>query len=574
MRKLFDHFASRLPLELRVLYGQFLLRVIDLEALSIEADVTGFLGQFAGVLIMISFVFVGRLIYPTLFMDQAHTALFLREMTLQTEQSLITMTFLVTGLITVLSWDATFPDRRDVMVISPLPVRPYIILVAKVSASAAVLSLAVLSLNLPASLVFSSLLGSLNGSVWGVVRFFCAYWFVIAAGSGFLYGSVLTIQAITTLLFPRRISLRISALLQLAAFALFISVYFLEPSTPAFAALTLPQNQGFVLWSPPYWFLALMNQLTGTLPPWLNWLAMRAWIGIGISTTGAALSLLLCYLQTMKRTVEEPDLVPGAGGSHWTPRIGNLLQTALVLFSLRSLTRSRQHRVAFAFFASIVFAIALSMLHAELPPRKTIPVSMDYLIPTFVMMGFATYGLRSIFSLPISLTANWVLRTTQLRAPEKYFAATRITMFLFAVAPVWLVSAALAIPFTPFNAVAGHLVVLALFGSVLVELCLIGLYKVPFTCSFLPGKLNIQIVFWGILVVYLTVVVSFAEFENRALRNPNQLAILVCALVAAIATLWAFNHSRAKSAELYFEELPEELITTLRLISAPPPRTD
>jgi hypothetical protein len=251
-----------------------------------------------------------------------------------------------------------------------------------------------------------------------------------------------------------------------------------------------------------------------------------------------------------------------------------LLQTALVLFSLRSLTRSRQHRVAFAFFASIVFAIALSMLHAELPPRKTIPVSMDYLIPTFVMMGFATYGLRSIFSLPISLTANWVLRTTQLRAPEKYFAATRITMFLFAVAPVWLVSAALAIPFTPFNAVAGHLVVLALFGSVLVELCLIGLYKVPFTCSFLPGKLNIQIVFWGILVVYLTVVVSFAEFENRALRNPNQLAILVCALVAAIATLWAFNHSRAKSAELYFEELPEELITTLRLISARPPRPD
>ena len=46
--------AHRLPLDFRVLYRQFLLRVIDLEALSIEADIPSYLGQFAGILIMIS----------------------------------------------------------------------------------------------------------------------------------------------------------------------------------------------------------------------------------------------------------------------------------------------------------------------------------------------------------------------------------------------------------------------------------------------------------------------------------------------------------------------------------------
>jgi len=45
-----------LPLQFRVLYRQFLLRVIDLEALSIEADIPRFIGQFAGVLIFISLV--------------------------------------------------------------------------------------------------------------------------------------------------------------------------------------------------------------------------------------------------------------------------------------------------------------------------------------------------------------------------------------------------------------------------------------------------------------------------------------------------------------------------------------
>ena len=54
MRESMRKLISRLPLSFRVLYRQFLLRVIDLEALSIEADIPRFLGQFAGVLIMIS----------------------------------------------------------------------------------------------------------------------------------------------------------------------------------------------------------------------------------------------------------------------------------------------------------------------------------------------------------------------------------------------------------------------------------------------------------------------------------------------------------------------------------------
>ncbi len=573
MHKAIRTLTEKLPLDFRVLFRQFLLRVIDLESLSIQADVAGFLGQFAGVLIIISFVFVLRLVYPILFMDDAHTLAFLREMTWPMEQLLITTTFLVTGLIAVASWDATFPDRRDIMVLAPLPIKPHIILIAKVSASATVLGLAVLALNLPTCLVFSVLLGSLHGGSLGVARYFFAYCFTMIAASGFLYCTVLAVQGLTTLLFPRRIFLRLSAILQLAAFGLFISVYFLEPSTPTAAALTRGDNAWFVECSPPYWLLAVMNQLNGTLPPELNWLAMRGWIGLGVSIAGAALSLLLCYARTMQRTVEEPDLVPGAGGLNWTPRLGSSLQTALVLFSMRSLTRSRQHRVTLAFFFSIVLAIALSTLRGEMPLGRHIPLSMDFFVPTFVMMGFGAFGLRTVVALPISLTANWVLRTTQLCASEKYIAASRLTMFLLAILPVWLIAAALAIPLRPASLVAGHLLVLGLFGSVLVELCLLGFYKVPFTCSYLPGKLNVHVVFWGMLVVYMTVVVSIAEFEGHALRDQNKFTALVVLLTMVGAMLWTLNRHRARQAVLYFEELPEVQITTLGLISVPLPRT-
>ena len=42
MRELTRRCVARLPLRYRVLYRQFLLRVIDLEALSIEADIPRF----------------------------------------------------------------------------------------------------------------------------------------------------------------------------------------------------------------------------------------------------------------------------------------------------------------------------------------------------------------------------------------------------------------------------------------------------------------------------------------------------------------------------------------------------
>jgi hypothetical protein len=128
---------NRLPLQFRVLCHQFLLRVVDLEALSIKADVTAFLGQFAGVLIMLSLILsASAVMYPV-----------------ATEETLISLTMLVVGLITVISWDATFPDRRDVLVLGPLPVTPRVILAAKVTASGAVLGIAVLALNVVPSFV-------------------------------------------------------------------------------------------------------------------------------------------------------------------------------------------------------------------------------------------------------------------------------------------------------------------------------------------------------------------------------------------------------------------------------------
>jgi hypothetical protein len=541
MRELFD----RLPLQFRVLCHQFLLRVVDLEALSIKADVTAFLGQFAGVLIMFSLILSATAIIssPT-----------------KTEQTLISLTMLAVGLITVITWDNTFPDRRDVLVLAPLPVKPRTILAAKITASSAVLGLAVLALNLLPSLGISLSLRA----TYGIFRSFAAFWIATLALVLFLYASVLTLQGFAALLLPRRIFLRLSALLQILAFAYFLCSFFMLPSLPV-AAMALPIAHKLVAWTPSFWFYALCVQMNGVLPASLTWLATRAWIALFISAVGAAASLLLCYVRTLRKTVEEPDLVPAAHGSHWTPRFGSPLQTAVILFSIRALIRSRQHRVAFAFYLAIVGAIAISTVQTGIALPATHALSQDFLFNTILMMSLTVIGLRSVFSLPISLNANWVLRITQLRPTPEYTAATRTSILLLAVVPIIVVSAVLSITFRPLHQVAAHLVVLLLIGYILADLSLIGFYKIPFTCSYLPGKTNIQFIFWGFLVLFSITAIWFVSLEQNALHSLSQFLCMAGSLLAIVGALRGFNHHQAKSAAIYFEELPTEVLTTLRL---------
>ena len=284
-------------------------------------------------------------------------------------------------------------------------------------------------------------------------------------------------------------------------------------------------------------------------------------------SAGSLGSLILCYMHTMQKTVEQPDLVPGARGLHWTPRLGSSLTTAIIYFTLRSLIRSRQHRVAYAFYLAIVCAIAFSVARGTLASDAPNPLTSGFLMSTFMMMLFAVVGLSRVFALPISLTANWVLRIAQLCPTEKYFAATRQALLWIAVLPWCIVSAVLSLSFRPAHQVVAHLAMLAVLGSILADLSLIGFSKVPFTCSYLPGKSNIQYVFWFLAMVIIPLVASGANRELHALNHPRELARLSAGLLAAASALWAFNHHRAKSAVLYYEELPEEVITTLGLLS-------
>ena len=535
-------------LQFRILYREFLFRVVDLELLSAQTDMSKLLGQFAALLVS---MFLLLALSPSA--------------TWRMEHFMIATTMLVVGLFAVLSWDSTFPDRRDVLVLAPLPVRARTFFLAKVAAVATALGLAVVAVHAGAGLTWPFALIPAGGGVPGFVRSFMAYWITMFSAGAFIFASVLGVQGLAALL-PRRYFLRLSAFLQMAAFCLFVSVYFLQPSLTTPEALTAPENQRSLAWLSSYWFLGLLQTLNGSPHPALAPLGRRAWIGLVIAVFGAGAAFLLSYFRTLRKIIEEPDIAPGIRGGGWLPRFGNSLETALVQFSIRTLLRSRQHRVMLAFYLGIGFAIVLLLMKAPVAEGRRLSEKFPLLFSSVVVMCFWVVGTRVVFSVPLDLRANWIFRITQIRGAHEYLVAVRRPLFVLAVAPVWAASAALFLWIWPWRLAAEHLVVLGLWGSILADVCLHGFQKIPFTCSYLPGKSYFHMAFFG-GVGLLLLISEGVTYEQDALESPGSyVRMLAVLVVAAICARWrAVTLAKSDEAFVQFEDLPSPAIQRLEL---------
>ena len=727
----------------RVLYREFLFRMVDLEALSADAlgDANRLLGRFAALLVTLSVV----LAVHALEMAGSNTPAALRFFdALRFEHFLIATTMLVVGLFAVLSWDSTFPDRRDVLVLAPLPVRARTLFLAKASAVATALALAIVLLHGAAGLVWPLALGvpapvrfpaltrlpavppgdpdslepllnrdlspalahdlgvsigvarhgrrrifsygtahpnALAGArgicstagdtltlleaqlrpgsppvrlspkatgltwmynantgtywrnadisgctsysffnpgggyaavvlvnhdssfvsfaefvaqyirqrlagepaislaavtvppsdgVWGTIRIFLAYWTVMLGAGAFVLCCVLGLQGLAAQTLPRRLFLRLSSFLQLACFGIIVCGYFLQPLIPTLPALVSASGHEPLAWSPSYWFLGLFQQLSGS--PALAPLAHRAWISLAATIGGAAVAYALCYSRTLRKIVEEPDIVSGARGGVWLPRFGGAIDTAIVQFSVRTLLRSRLHRLILTFYWGMGFAYTVFLLRLA-PARLTgAPAGNGWgqinpllLVASVVMMAFSALGTRVVFAIPLDLRANWIFRLTGVRRAPECLSAGRRAQLLLAAAPVWALSAACCFWSLPWRAAPGHLALLALFALVSAELCLYRFDKIPFTCSYLPGKSQLHLAVLG--VGYMLWVIGLDSKEFQVLEDPAGLAGLLLALVFVWACARWRNtaHAKSEDAEVQFEAVEAPAVQGLGL---------
>jgi hypothetical protein len=269
--------------------------------------------------------------------------------------------------------------------------------------------------------------------------------------------------------------------------------------------------------------------------------------------------------------VEEPDIVPSRRGLRWLPSFGAGLETALVQFSIRTLLRSRQHRVILSFYWGMGFAVAIFYLKSPLAQRQFAElgsgdlwhtVSGPLLAASVVVLSFCVLGTRIVFSLPLEVGANWVFRIMPV---DRSLPAHRRAMYLLGVAPAWLASAAVFLTLWPTRAALAHLLVLALTGALLSELCLYGIPKIPFTCSWLPGKSKVHLVFWLCIGHLVALLDRCIRTEREALDNATSYAMLTGSLLALTVTARVLATARAKQESVQYEDNPEPAIFALQL---------
>ncbi|MFN7936737.1 MAG: serine hydrolase domain-containing protein [Bryobacteraceae bacterium] len=397
-----------------------------------------------------------------------------------------------------------------------------------------------------------------------IPRTFLAYWITMLLAAAFIYCAVLATQGLAAQLLPRGLFLRAAPLLQITLLTALIAGSFLQPSaTPQ--SITEAQGAGLLRYSPSYWFLGLLQQLTGS--PAMAALATKAWLATFLALAATVASYTLSYVHSLKKIAEQPDIPPTRHNKlHWTT--GNPRWT-LVQFTARTLFRSARHRMILAFYLGLGFAITIILLKSpnappallDGPPPNPWREATTPLIAATIGFAIAWLaGVRIAFSLPIDLRANWIFRITGVRNPSAIAARS---LLVLAILPTAALTAILCFTLWPWREAAGHVSILFLATYAAAELSLLQFRKIPFTCSYLPGKSYIHMSVFAALAL-MWVIVLAARHERDILNNPS-LLIPLQALLAIIALALHTIRKRTAATEVDYEDTDPHQITSLNL---------
>ena len=563
--------------QFRALVRLFAYRLFDTDIVSVRGDLSSLLSQVAALLAALSLVLVLMTGPKYAGLYQHLTAAQLQAAAWADQEFLISTSMVIVGVFTLLLWDALFPDRRDCLILGAMPVRVTAVFGAKLAALGAALGLAVVAANSFTGLVCPFLIVRGASGVLDAARDFTVFWLVILLASVFVFLLLLGAQGVALHLLPHALYMRWSSLIQAVAFFAVLTLYFLTPPLADPHALAAPQNRLWYALVPSYWFFGLFQVLTGSTDAALGVLARRALAGVAAVALVAAGTYALAYARQMRRTVEHSGVAPSRRNFAPWNAIARVFarrapKRAILVFIGRTLARSRQHRLLLAVYTGMGLAyvfsqVAYVLYHSKaaafgaLEGRRQTALSIPLILLFFVIIG-----LRVSFSIPIEVRANWLFRLTGPNVRGAYLDATRKTLLLFAVAPVVAIAAPIYMAVWPWPRAVGHVAFLAAFGLLIVELVLTGFAKVPFTCSYLPGKANLKIMFgvyWGLLIIVSELV---TDVEQAGLRNPANYAWLMgVTLLVWLAAAYRGRWARARIPALSFEEQPEPAVVGLGL---------
>ena len=249
-------------------------------------------------------------------------------------------------------------------------------------------------------------------------------------------------------------------------------------------------------------------------------------------------------------------------------------QQAVIAFVGKSLARSRRHRLLLAIYLGVALAFILRGFIWPVTQGLSVtlhePTAMLLSIP-LILSFFTLVGLRVLFAVPIELPANWVFQMTERDEKTAYLGGARTALVLLGLVPLALVTLPVYWALWGPEVAAGHTMLWMLLGALLVEALVTRFPKVPFTCSYLPGKANVRLL--GPFYLALTLMYGYvtAWLELSLLAEPQRWLVAASVLATGLVAIRVIRRVIRRrlstpAPRLTYEEAPDSTVQQLHLM--------
>ncbi len=487
----------------------------------------------------------------------------------------ISLSMLVAGLVTVFQWHSLFPSRLDYLALKPLPVRLYQVFVARFLSCFLIVAVVIADLNLATSILFPVLTSGRWQSPSFGFRYMLAHASATFCAGLFAFFTICALQGVLMNIVPARAFERVSVVIQALLATAFVAAAPYVLDIPDWHELIASRPRWGTLF-PPAWFLGLYEALLGVRESYFVRLRDMAVTGIAGALLLALATYFLCYQRHASRVLEQAS--PKSGGAAFierfaAARLGMFMnhapKRAAFVFTLLTLRRSRRHKfvLGFAIAIAIMFTAQAagpgSLSHfrsgeswkaGELEPILAIPLASSAILIS---------ALCYVFQLPSEIRAGWVFRIAESTGRRELLDSVECLLILCGLVPVLLLTTPILGFLLGWGLVFAHMALVGVLMLLLIELRLYEWHKIPFTCSYLPGRRNLWQTMGSYLLLFAALIPTIAYFEAR-LRS---FALLACAAALSMVyfPLRAARQSRWKMVPLLFDELDEPLIAAVRL---------
>ena len=563
--------------QFRELARHFFGRFFDNDLVAVNSDESDMRATVVNILAMLA---APGMLLPFLFMtkysNMQRMPLYVRDLaSLGEKEFFICFSMTVMGLVTVIEWDMMFPDRRDYANLTPLPIRLRTTFAAKIAALLAFLTIFSSVINAFSPVMFPAVVLQ-NKSVLMLPGFARCHIVSILAANTFVFFLCVAVQGILMNVLGYRLFRRVSPYVQFALVALLILMFLLSGRIVSELKPYATVNPASVYLFPPLWFLGFYQTQLGWTNPVFRELAASARMAAGWTTAAALATYLLSYKRHVTHSLESADefaTIPSAM-DRFVERaldrfvVRDRLQQATFYFIWKTLTRSRRHKLLFAAYVAAGCAVifeGLAVLVARGGNSWMYRPSPELLPAPLILAFFILCGMRHVFAVPAELRANWVFQVSDRGEARRCLAGVKKSMLVVGVLPLIALLLPLHVLFWGWRTALLHM----LFGTVvswlLVEVLLVNFEKLPFTCSYLPGKANLK-VSWPIYLFGFTTYVSvFLTLEYWMLQRPVRFVWLAAVVALVQLALFIYRWRVGRDVALVFDEQPEPLVRTLNL---------